>query len=253
MSTHPCSVPIVLERECETLPASWRIPTLREGEIHVWRQSLSLESTLVASFNSVLSNDEKIRAQRFRFEAGRTEFIVSRGALRLLLEAYQGIPARQLQFAYSAYGRPSLADTASCAPIEFNISHSAGLALLAFSRFHRVGIDIEKVRRDFEPLEISENYFSLSERAVLRGLPAELRHEAFFRCWTRKEAFIKALGEGLSHPLDAFDVSIKPGSTAALLSTRPDRDEAARWMLRELTAPEGYVAALAAQLGSLRR
>jgi 4'-phosphopantetheinyl transferase len=248
MSTHPSSDPIVLERDCETLPASWIIPALREGEVHVWRQSLSLNPTVVASFISVLSDDEQIRAQRFRFDIGRTEFIVSRGTLRLLIEAYQGISARQLQFAYSEYGRPSLANTASCASIEFNISHGGGFALLAFSRFHRIGVDVEKVRRDFEPLDISENYFSLSERAVLRGVPAELRHEAFFRCWTRKEAFIKALGEGLSHPLDAFDVSIAPGSTAALLSTRPNGDEAARWMLRDVAVPEDYVAALAVEL-----
>ena len=248
MKTIPYSVPVVLEREFEAFPNKWRIPYLRTGEIHVWRQNLDLPLSQVEAFASPLSNDEKIRARRFRFDIGRTEFVVSRGTLRVLLEAYQGVPADRLQFAYSEYGRPRLAVPAGPEPIEFNVSHSAGVALLAFSRFQRIGIDVEKVRREFDAVEIAENFFSESERALLRDLHPDMRHEAFFRCWTRKEAFIKALGEGLSHPRDAFDVSLAPGEPAALLATRPDAREADRWSLREIAVPDSYVATLAVEL-----
>ena len=245
MSTLP---PIVEERTCETTPDDWTIPRFRDEEVHVWRQDLERAVSQLDYFRSLLSEEEERRANRFRFAADGDEFVVSRGTLRNLLAGYQGIPARQLQFSFSEYGRPSLLLGAESQPIQFNISHSSGVTLLAFSPRHRIGIDVEKVRYDFDPLDISENYFSLSERAVLRGLPLELRHPAFFRCWTRKEAFIKALGEGLSHPLDAFDVSLAPGSAAALLATRPDGSEASRWELRDIGVPDGYVAALAIEL-----
>jgi|SRR5271165_223003 len=248
MKTLPHTVPVVLERECEVFPNTWTITQLRGWEIHVWRQNLDLPLSQVEAFASLLSNDEQIRARRFRFDIGRTEFVVSRGTLRVLLGAYQGVPADRLQFAYSEFGRPRLARNLGSDAIEFNISHSAGVTLLAFSRHHRIGIDVEKVGREFNAVEIAENFFSQSERARLRHLPTELQHEAFFRCWTRKEAFIKALGEGLSHPLDAFDVSLAPGEPAALLATRPDAREAARWTLREIVVPYGYVATLAVEL-----
>src|SRR5271169_3882517 len=106
MKTLSHSVPVVLEHECEAFPNKWTVPQLRDREIHVWRQNLELRPAPVEAFMSLLSDEERSRAQRFRFEAGRTEFVVSRGTLRALLEAYQGTPAGQLQFAYSAYGRP---------------------------------------------------------------------------------------------------------------------------------------------------
>jgi 4'-phosphopantetheinyl transferase len=227
------------------LPNNWIVPQLRAEEVHVWRQKLDLPPTSVEQFGVFLTADEQNRARRFHFEVDRTEFVVSRGTLRALLGSYQCTPAGELRFAYSEYGRPRLADNANSEPIEFNISHSGGVVLLAFSRLHSLGIDVEKVRTNFDSLEIAESYFSQSERAVLRGIPVDARQEAFFRCWTRKEAFIKALGEGLSHPLDAFDVSLAPGVPAALLATRPNGWEATRWAILDVAVPNGYVAALA--------
>jgi len=119
--------------------------------------------------------------------------------------------------------------------------------LLAFAEGRQVGIDVEKLRRDFATSEIAERFFSIAEREALRALPQDQRHEAFFRCWTRKEAFIKALGEGLSHPLDQFDVSLAPGGPAVLLATRPDAQEAKRWKLWNIYVPGDYAAALAAE------
>ncbi len=248
MSTLPHRLPVVLERECEMVPNNWIVPQLRAGEVHVWRQKLDLSAPSIEQFNAYLTADEQNRARRFHFDVGRTEFVVSRGTLRTLLGSYQSQPADELRFAYSEYGRPRLADGVGSEPIEFNISHSGGIVLLAFSRLHRLGIDVEQVRKDFDSLEIAESYFSQSERAVLRSLPADMRQESFFRCWTRKEAFIKALGEGLSHPLDAFDVSLAPGVPAALLATRPDGCEAAHWSVRDVAVPTGYVAALAVEI-----
>jgi 4'-phosphopantetheinyl transferase len=241
-------VPIIVERDFGTSATEPITPPLGEGEIHVWCRPLDRETASVEAFSGLLSADEQYRARRFRFERDRNEFIVSRGTLRTLLAAYQGIPAGQLQFAYSAFGRPSLIERKNFTPIEFNISHSGGVTLLAFSRSRRIGIDIEEGRRDFDPTDIAEKFFSQSERSALRDLPPDLRYEAFFCCWTRKEAFIKALGEGLSHPLDAFDVSLTRGVTAALLATRPNADEVARWALRDIAAPEGYLASLAIEL-----
>jgi len=248
MNTLPEGAPTVVYHTCQPTPGRWAIPPLLEGQVHVWFQDLALAASSLEKFTYLLSDDERKRAGRFRFLVDSVEFVVSRATLRLLLAAYQSLQADQLNFLVSEYGRPGLVAQAQDQPIQFNISHSSSLALLAFSRRHRIGIDVERVRHDFEPLDISDKYFSLSERAVLRGLRSELRHEAFFRCWTRKEAFIKAVGEGLSHPLNRFDVSLDPRSEAALLATRPNSREAARWELRDVVVQPGYVAAMAIEI-----
>ena len=131
--------------------------------------------------------------------------------------------------------------------IRFNLSHSHGKALYAVSRGREIGVDLEFIRGDLEAEQIAERFFSHSEIETLRALPLSLRKHAFFLCWTRKEAYIKARGEGLSLPLDQFDVSLIPGEPAALLSTQSDSDEALRWSLRNLTPASGYAAALATE------
>jgi 4'-phosphopantetheinyl transferase len=223
---------------------------LPHDEIHVWKQKLNSEFAGVELFGRTLSADELQRAGRFRFDAGRNEYIVARGTLRVLLGSYLNIPPGQLLFTYSEYGRPSLVNDSPVRDVDFNISHSSGVALLAFARGRKIGIDVEYVRRDFGTSEIAEHFFSTAERAVLRDLPQEQRHEAFFRCWTRKEAYIKALGEGLSHPLDQFDVSLAPAVPAALLATRPDAQEVRHWKLWDIEVPGDYAAALAAETDS---
>jgi 4'-phosphopantetheinyl transferase len=239
-------IPKVVVREYD-LGASTASPTLTDGEIHVWRQSLEPWSHPVERYRSVLSPDELQRAGRFRFDRDRNEFLVSRATLRTLLGCYLDIPANQLRFFYSEYGRPLLPASDYAEEVDFNVSHSDGMLLLAFTRGRKIGIDIEKVRRDFVTAEIAERFFSAAERLALRELPHEQRHEAFFRCWTRKEAFIKALGEGLRHPLDQFDVSLAAGQPPTLLATRPDAGEARRWLLWNVPVPSDYVAALAAE------
>lgn len=247
MSEAPHPIPRVEVREYPVGPEISEVPPPAHDEIHVWHQSFCHEAAEVDAFRGLLSSDELQRAARFRFDKDRSEFMVSRGTLRRLLGCYLQVPPKELRFAYSAYGRPGLAGDAPSTMLDFNVSHSGGVALLAFARDRKIGIDVEKVRRDFGTSEIAERFFSTAERAALRDLPQQQRHEAFFRCWTRKEAFIKALGEGLSHPLDQFDVSLAPGTPAALLATRPDPKEVGRWTLWNIQTPGDYAAALAAE------
>jgi 4'-phosphopantetheinyl transferase len=222
-------------------------PALGREEIHIWHQNFARGLAEVEALGGLLSPDEMERAQRFRFEANRNEFMVCRGTLRALLGQYVSVPPKELCFEYSEYGRPGLATGSWAGDLDFNVSHSGGHALLGFARGRKIGLDIEKIRRDFGTSEIAERFFSEAERSALRDLPQEQKHEAFFRCWTRKEAFIKALGEGLSHPLDQFDVSLAPSVPAQLLASRPDTKEAQRWRIWDLQAPTGYAAALVAE------
>jgi 4'-phosphopantetheinyl transferase len=221
--------------------------SLNSTVIHVWQRQLGCEPRLIDTLRGVLATDELARAARFHFAINRDEYVVSRGTLRLLLGQYMRCPPEKLHFAYSQFGRPHLDEASHKESIEFNISHSGKVVILAFARNRRIGIDIERVRKDFSTAEIAERFFSLAEREALCELPVEQRHEAFFRCWTRKEAFIKALGEGLSHPLDHFDVSLAPGLPPALLATRPDARDARRWSLWNIAVPAGYAGALATE------
>jgi len=156
--------------------------------------------------------DERQRAERFRFERDRRRFIVAHGVLRDILGRYLKCSPAQVSFSYNQYGKPALAQESEAIGLRFNMSHSHEVALYALTRAREVGVDVELLREDFASLEIAERFFSRSEVALLNSLAPELRTDGFFNCWTRKEAYIKALGEGLSHPLDRFAVSLAPGS-----------------------------------------
>lgn len=223
-------------------------PPLTPHEIHVWHGTVDRSAEELSELREPLSEDEHARAQRFRFQKDRNNFIVSRGTLRTLLGAYLGKEPQDLRFQYSDFGQPLLAEDDVAERVRFNVSHSGGVVLWAFGQVRRIGVDVEQVRRDFGTLEIAERFFSEAERQMLRQLPADQRHEAFFRCWTRKESFIKALGEGLSHPLNQFDVSLGPGDAPRLLATRPDHNEARRWQMWDLSVPSSYSATLIAEL-----
>lgn len=217
---------------------------LSSNEVHVWRATLDLTASCVQSLQHTLTADELSRAARFYFQKDRQHFIVARGLLRAILSRYLDMEPGQLRFCYSDYGKPSLAPTSGQKTLSFNLSHSDGLALYAMTRGRETGIDLEHVRSVAEAEQIAERFFSAQEKAVFRALPASLKHKAFFTCWTRKEAYIKARGEGLSLPLHQFDVSLVPGEPAALLNVRGDPQEVSRWSLRELIPAPGYVAAL---------
>ena len=164
--------------------------------------------------------------------------------LRILLGAYFDANPSSLEFTYSEKGKPHVSHRPGQLDLRFNVAHSGDVILLAFTEGRRLGIDVEQVRPDFATDDIAERFFSGAERKCLRNLPATQRHDAFFRCWTRKEAYLKATGDGLSMPLDQFDVSLAPGEPARLIETRPDPAEANRWELQDLPVPSGYAGAL---------
>ncbi|HEX2093753.1 MAG TPA: 4'-phosphopantetheinyl transferase superfamily protein [Longimicrobiaceae bacterium] len=219
-------------------------PALEEGEVHVWCAPLDPPEESVRRYRELLATDELARVDRFRFDRDRRRSTVARGVLRMLLGRYLAESPRRVEFRYESHGKPVLAGGPADRGVRFNVSHSGELALFAFTRGRELGVDVELVHSIEDAEQIAERFFSAAENAVFRSLPAELREEAFFNCWTRKEAYIKAVGEGLSFPLHVFDVSLAPGEPARLLDSR-DPEQAERWSLYGLPDPApGYKAAL---------
>ena len=214
------------------------------GEIHVWRISVQECSDHLAKLWQTLAEDEKQRANRFRFAKDREAYIAARGKLRSILSSYLEQEPEQIQLKYSSYGRPSFVAPAD---FDFNLSHSKDVIYYSISSSGRVGIDVEWRREDVDYERIGRRFFSAPEAESLLSLPSSERMEAFFRCWTRKEAFIKAIGEGLSFPLKDFDVSLLPGDAPMIVRIHGDASAAARWSLFDLDAPPGYAAALAVE------
>ncbi len=239
------------EKETVTITSgdSWRYPpetvSLGQNEVHVWRASLRLPARQIETLKLNLSDEELKRAIRFHFQKDRNRFIVARGLLRTILGLYLNVEPKQVRLCYSANGKPKLfsqnCDERHC----FNISHSHGLALFAVTRDRNIGIDLEYIQTGFASEGIPERFFSHREVEMLRSLPEDLQQEAFFYCWTRKEAYLKARGDGLRFPLDKCEVSVSPREPASLLRIIGDPDEASRWSLKTLSPGSGYAAALA--------
>ncbi len=218
-------------------------PTLGPNEVHVWRATLDLPVALLRQLATTLAPDEEARAQRYHFAQHRDRFIAARGILRSILARYLHMASDQVRFAYDRHGKPRLQDTTSIV-LNFNLSHAEGLALYAITSITHVGIDLEVVRPALATSEIAAHFFSPTEVRALAALPNAARTEAFFACWTRKEAYCKALGEGLSLALDRFTVSVDL-QLPALLAVEGSPEEPAYWALRTLDAGPGYQATLA--------
>jgi 4'-phosphopantetheinyl transferase len=217
---------------------------LPADQVDVWRATLDQPQEVMTQFLQVLSADEHARAGKFHFDADRKRHIIGRGLSRLLLGHCLGTAARELKFTHNEFGKPSL--SGASVP-RFNISHSGELVLVALARGCTIGIDVERMRKDMAQAEIAERFFSPRECAALAGLAPEMQCEAFFACWTRKEAYLKARGDGLSLPLDQFDVAFIPGDVPRLVETRHDPAEAHRWTIRALDPGYGCMAAVAAE------
>jgi len=221
------------------------VPALSGSAIHVWEFPLATSESALADLVKLLSADERVRASRFHFEKDSHRFTVARASVRAILAGYTLSQAGDLQFLYSQQGKPALADDAR--DIRFSISHSGDLALLAVALGREVGVDVEAIREDVETDKLAERFFSPRERESLRALSLEKRGRAFFRCWTCKEAFLKAQGVGLSRELGSFDVEVDPAQPARLISSRPNSDEAERWWLKDVETLPEYAAAVAIQ------
>jgi 4'-phosphopantetheinyl transferase len=222
---------------------SSRLPDhlLAEHEVHVWRAGLDLDAISTSRFSSTLSPEEKTRAAGFVLARDRDRFTATHGILRQLLGHYLCMPPANIPIKVSPHGKPALSnkEKKDVAPLHFNLSHSDGLGLFAFALKREVGIDLEQIRPEAAKEGIEEAYFSAQEQKELDRLPAESRAEGFFRCWTRKEAYLKARGEGLFLPLDSFDTSLTPGQPAVLY--RVDQE---RWSLYSVCPEPGFIAAV---------
>jgi 4'-phosphopantetheinyl transferase len=217
--------------------ATETVPLLDGDSVHVWLVDLDDARTDEARLLGVLAGDEAERAERFWFDRDRRHYARCRGVLRHLLGAYLGADPRELVIEAGPMGKPFLPKT----PLAFNVSHSGSYALIAFSRRADVGVDIEAHRALPDRDVLARQCFSAREFARLQSLPDAVRTRAFFTCWSRKEAYVKAVGDGLAYPLDAFDVTFAPGEPARL-SVPGERTH--EWTLEALDVPSGYSAAL---------
>ena len=229
-------------------PASWQTPPadlrLESGEAHVWLGALDVPPERLQELRAVLHADELARADRLLQAHHRVHSAAARGYLRTLLGRYLGFEPRSVELQFNPFGKPSLAGAIAAGGLRFNVSHSHGLALFAFAQGRELGVDIEKIRPEFATTEIAGRFFSAAESARLRSLAPEHQPRAFFECWTRKEAYIKARGDGLSRRLDAFEVAFGPGTAPAILAADDEPDAAARWAVYDLQPPDGYCGAL---------
>ncbi|MEQ8187731.1 MAG: 4'-phosphopantetheinyl transferase superfamily protein [Candidatus Eremiobacterota bacterium] len=235
---------------CKTI--EWYIPKknikIENNEVHIWLASLNIDRTFVETLKKILSEDEIKRAEKFYFQKDRNHFIACRGILRNILGFYLNINPGEIKFSYNPYGKPSLNETEK--KLSFNLSNSHGMAIYGITCNRDIGIDIEHIPKDFSWEDIVKNFFSEKEIRSLYQIPTHLQKKAFFNGWTRKEAYIKAKGKGLSIALDSFDVSLTPGKPAELLEVRGE--EKSRWFLKEIILDPDYVSAIAVESHNLK-
>jgi 4'-phosphopantetheinyl transferase len=205
------------------------------------------DGDVAATNRALLSASERDRADRFAFVRDSTRYIVGRAGLRRLLSARLGVPADAIAFETTAYGKPMLAACHAPADLQFNVSHSGDIVVYALAQGRAVGIDVEAIETRVDRDSIARDYFSVAEHAAYAALDPAIRPIAFMNCWTRKEAFIKAVGKGLSYPLRSFDVSLTPGEDARLLRLSEGPGTAGDWTLASFEPCPGYVGAVAVE------
>ena len=238
------SDPIAIDAIDWHMAGSLTIERPDDDEVHVWR--IGLNEDRIEGLEGMLSVDERQRAKRFVFARDKRRFVVGRAVLRMILARYLGLGPECIQFSYGTEGKPFLAQPPG-RNLSFNLTNCDDLALAAFSIDWEVGIDLERLDHEIEVEEIAAQFFTPSEVAAIRALPPEIRHVRFFQFWTRKEAYIKALGYGLSVPLNEFDVASildRPGFRA--------NGSSGRWSMRQFAPEPGYVGALMVGAGAVR-
>lgn len=212
-------------------------------DVHVWHVPLN-QPLMEPAFFTTLSTDEQARATKFHVKDDRCRWVVCRGVLRALIGQHMDMEPSTVQFSYGACGKPALAATDN---FRFNVSHSQDVAVIAISWQREIGIDIEVVRHLDDAMQVAQRVFADEEVAAYTAVPNNLKLQAFFNCWTRKEAFIKAIGEGMSFPLKEFAVTLYPNESARLLHICGDHAAASMWQLRSLAPAPGFVGAVAAK------
>ncbi|MEM7534514.1 MAG: 4'-phosphopantetheinyl transferase superfamily protein [Chloroflexota bacterium] len=230
-------------------PGDGSYPALRGQDVHMWRIEIDQAKHHYDRFYALLAEDEKERAGRFYFEKDRRCYVTARGILRTLLGHYLQRAPAHIHFDYTDHGKPFVADS----PIEFNISHSANMILAAFTHDRIIGVDVEYMRPTVECDDIVSHFFSAKEIATYRALPDGIRRLAFFECWTRKEACLKAWGSGLSYPLAKFDVTLAPDALPELQHVVDEPDEPRRWSMHRLECGEGYAGTVLIEKGRVEQ
>lgn len=218
---------------------------LAHNTIHVWAANLDEPPLKITALQALLSADELERSKRYAQAKLQQRFITGRGILRVLLSRYTGITAESLEFVYGAYGKPALAESSGAHKILFNLTHSAQLAVYAFALQTPLGVDIESVQALSDMWRVAQRFFAAQELQALMALPEDQQLGGFYRCWTRKEAFIKASGKGLTQALDEFVVSVEAEKPAALLHLKQDGLAPRQWSLVALPLPQAFEGALA--------
>ncbi len=229
--------------------AAWR---LAPGQVHLWRASLDLPPGRVRELERFLSPDELARAKRFVARGVRDRYVTARAVLRNILARNLSEAPVALRFSYTEHGKPDLVRPATS--LRFNVSHSHDLAVYALTAGQPVGVDVEYLHRRavVDRLKIAHRFFSDREYNALASMPLYRRDRAFLACWTRKEAFVKAIGQGLSCPLDQFDVTVDPNEPAELLATHWDVSDAQRWSMTSIDPGPDYIGALAVKTRDVR-
>ena len=226
---------------------SWSLPginvPLAAEQIHVWRAYLDVPRATVARLRQTLSPEEKARADNYHFEIDRDRFVVARANLRNIISHYVAANAAEIRFKYSAHGKPSIAAPPKAAQLHFNLAHSSGLALYVVTLEREIGVDLEQIHPEFAVDEIAQRFFSANELAEVDSLVVGERSRAFFDCWTRKEALLKAKGTGLSDRLDEIDLT--PFSDESAIILKADQDEDFCWFVRTIDVGSDFAAAVA--------
>lgn len=226
----------------EPSKVTWIIPprdlTLANSVVDLWLVPLAQPDPTDGSFAELLSSDERERATRFKFDKHRWPYIVAHAGLRSILSCYLKTAPADLQFVTGVNGKPSLAPEFAGGGLQFNLSHSHEMAILGVTQGHEIGVDIEWIKEDYEFHEVAEHFFTTKEITQLRALPVELQRQAFFRCWTSKEAFLKAKGTGLSGELDEVEIQLTAEQHVHIHASVPG------WTLAELTPGNDYEAAV---------
>jgi len=231
--------------------SNWSAPPskmyLPPTDVHIWQASLHIPAHQQERFTQMLSSDEIARAARFHFPLHREHYIAGRGLLREILGRYLNCLPETIRFSYNSFGKPALLASAAQEALQFNISHSNGVALFAFVRDADIGIDVQHTNAVTDLLQAGAVVFSAGEMEVLSTLPQERRRAVFFQYWTRKEAYIKAVGGGFSLPLNGIDVGRLPAGRVWQAEAPGAPFEQTDWNVWDFTACPGYAAAVAIQ------
>lgn len=231
------------------MEVSWKAPSadlsLSKNDIHLWRADLNLADRSIQKFYQILSTAERMKAERFYFERDRRRYTIRVGILRMILSLYLCVNPKELRFVNGKHGKPMLDEVFVHKSIHFNMSHSEDLALYGFTLELEIGVDIECIRDVPKMDKIAQHFFSIKENDDFRLLSKIDKNNAFFNCWTRKEAFVKAIGAGLYQPLNKFEVTLKPGEPAKLLSIGGDSKKASKWYIHDFKPAPGFTAAFA--------